>query len=79
MNEFFINTRLNNPINLKITNILWNARASGEKELLPEGWNHERLTLEIIRSEKMEFIFSPLFYLKYKITATSVESTLQCN
>ena len=28
MNKFFINTRLNNLINQKITNIPWNARAS---------------------------------------------------
>ena len=28
INEFFINTHLNNLINQKIMNILWNARAS---------------------------------------------------
>lgn len=30
LNEFFIDTRLNNLINQKITNILWNARASSQ-------------------------------------------------
>jgi hypothetical protein len=27
---------------------------AAEKELLPDGWNHERLTLKIIRSEEMK-------------------------
>jgi hypothetical protein len=30
---------------------------AAEKDLLPEGWNHERVTAEIIRSEEMEHIW----------------------
>jgi len=40
---------------------------TAEKELLPEGWNHERLTLEIIRSAKMESIWKEI-----KITSDDV-------
>lgn len=40
---------------------------SAEKELLPEGWNHERLTLEIIRSPEMESIWKEI-----KITSDDV-------
>jgi HD superfamily phosphohydrolase len=40
---------------------------SAEKELLPEGWNHERLTLEIIRSAEMESIWKEI-----KITSDDV-------
>ena len=29
---------------------------AAEKELLPDGWDHERLTLEIIRSDEIESI-----------------------
>jgi len=40
---------------------------TAEKELLPEGWNHERLTLEIIRSAEMESIWKEV-----KITSDDV-------
>jgi hypothetical protein len=40
---------------------------TAEKELLPEGWNHERLTLEIIRSDEMESIWKDI-----KITSDDV-------
>ena len=30
---------------------------AAEKELLPEGWNHERLTIELIRSDAMQNIW----------------------
>ena len=40
---------------------------AAEKELLPEGWNHERLTLEIIRSAEMESIWKEI-----KITSDDV-------
>ena len=40
---------------------------TAEKELLPEGWNHERLTLEIIRSAEMESIWKEI-----KITSDDV-------
>ncbi|PPA79863.1 MAG: hypothetical protein C00003105_00066 [ANME-2 cluster archaeon HR1] len=40
---------------------------SAEKELLPEGWNHERLTLEIIRSDEMKLIWKDI-----KITSDDV-------
>lgn len=30
---------------------------AAEKELLPKGWNHERLTVEILRSQEMKDIF----------------------
>lgn len=40
---------------------------TAEKELLPEGWNHERLTLEIIRSTEMESIWKEI-----KITSDDV-------
>ena len=33
---------------------------AAEKELLPEGWDHERLTLEIIRSVEMKEIWLTL-------------------
>lgn len=33
---------------------------AAEKELLPEGWSHERITLEIIRSDMMAPIWSDL-------------------
>ncbi|AKB43528.1 HD domain-containing protein [Methanosarcina vacuolata] len=33
---------------------------AAEKELLPEGWNHERITVEIIRSEEMKKIWNDL-------------------
>lgn len=33
---------------------------AAEKELLPEGWNHERLSLEIIRSDELKGIWSDL-------------------
>jgi HD superfamily phosphohydrolase len=33
---------------------------AAEDELLPEGWNHERMTVEIIRSEEMEQIWEKL-------------------
>ena len=31
---------------------------AAEKELLPKGWNHERLTVELLRSPEMRYIFS---------------------
>jgi hypothetical protein len=40
---------------------------SAEKELLPEGWNHERLTLEIIRSDEMKLIWKDI-----KITSDDI-------
>jgi len=40
---------------------------TAEKELLPEGWNHERITLEIIRSAEMESIWKEI-----KITSDDV-------
>jgi len=40
---------------------------TAEKELLPEGWNHERLTLELIRSDEMESIWKDI-----KITSDDV-------
>lgn len=40
---------------------------TAEKELLPEGWNHELLTLEIIRSAEMELIWKEI-----KITSGDV-------
>ena len=33
---------------------------TAEKELLPEGWDHERLTLEIIRSDEMRSIWDDI-------------------
>ncbi len=33
---------------------------AAESDLLPEGWNHERLTLEIIRSEEMDQIWNQI-------------------
>jgi uncharacterized protein len=33
---------------------------AGEKDLLPEGWDHERLTVEIICSDKMQEFWSEL-------------------
>ena len=33
---------------------------AAEKELLPEGWNHERLTRELIQSPKMQTIWDSL-------------------
>ncbi|MDF0594225.1 HD domain-containing protein [Methanotrichaceae archaeon M04Ac] len=33
---------------------------AAEKELLPDGWNHERLTLKIIRSEEMKPIWDDI-------------------
>jgi HD superfamily phosphohydrolase len=33
---------------------------AAEKELLPEGWDHERLTLEIIRSDEMKSIWDDI-------------------
>lgn len=33
---------------------------AAEKELLPDDWNHERLTVEIIRSSEMEDVWSKL-------------------
>lgn len=33
---------------------------AAEKELLPEGWNHERLTVEIIRSDEMRRIWDDM-------------------
>jgi len=33
---------------------------AAEKELLPAGWNHERLTVEIIRSEEMRRIWDDM-------------------
>ncbi len=33
---------------------------AAEDQLLPEGWNHERLTKEIILSEKMKFIWETM-------------------
>lgn len=31
---------------------------AAEKELLPKGWNHERLTVEILRSDEMKNVFA---------------------
>jgi len=33
---------------------------AAEKDLLPDGWNHERLTLEIIRNEEMRRIWNEM-------------------
>ncbi len=33
---------------------------AAEKDLLPEGWDHERITVEIIHSDKMESIWSDI-------------------
>ena len=33
---------------------------AAEKELLPEGWSHERITVEIIRSEEMKAIWDEM-------------------
>lgn len=33
---------------------------AAEKELLPDGWTHERLTVELVRSEEMKDIWSKL-------------------